>query len=101
MRGEKKGEIAFIQTFFFGLFGQAIRVWLHVQSLRQIFYNFVQDCTLLPIEVCNLKMKLLKCLPFDSTIEAIESSIVTKGYGMKLVILGMTWEIYREHGGMH
>jgi uncharacterized protein (DUF302 family) len=41
--------------------------------------------------------EITKVLPFDSTIEAIESSIVTKGYGIKLVILGTTW----EHGGMH
>jgi hypothetical protein len=44
---------------------------------------------------------ITKVLPCDSTIEAIESSIVTKGYGIKLVTLGTTWEIYWEHGGMH
>ncbi len=26
---------------------------------------------------------------------------MTIGYGIKLVILGVTWEIYLEHGGVH
>jgi hypothetical protein len=63
--------------------------------------NLLQLCTLLPIEVLQFENEFTKVLPCDLTIEAIESSIVTKGYGIKLVILGMTREIYWERGGMH
>lgn len=87
----KKEKIAFIRTFFFWDFGQAIHVWLHAQSLRHTSSN----------RSLQFENEITKVLPFDSTIEAIESSIVTKGYGIKLVILGTTWEIYWEHGGMH
>ncbi len=80
-------------------FGQAIHPYMAPCTIIEA--NLLQLCTLLPIEVLQFENEFTKVLPCDLTIEAIESSIVTKGYGIKLVILGMTREIYWERGGMH
>lgn len=93
MHGEK-GENCFYPNFLFlglwpshPMYGSMHNHWgkssttLHTSSNRSL----------------QFENEITKVLPFDSTIEAIESSIVTKGYGIKLVILGTTW----EHGGMH
>jgi len=66
--------------------------------------NLLQLCTRLHTSSnrsLQFENEITQVLPCDSTIEATESSIVTIGYGIKLVILGVTWEIYLEHGGVH